>query len=276
MGLRHFSAHGAELRAYLLKNPGVSGRLGKNGAARCPGAEGKSVGMNKTEEFLDLYKQLEEAAIERYGYPEDGRAVMNLERRPEFKRIKSELGYCREVRNLLQHKPKVAGSFAVLPSDSMLALLRQTVDKVANPPLAMDIAVPIASVFCKAMEDPVKPAMAEMQRRVFTHIPILDRGVVVGVFSENTVLACLLDGAVVLDENTRFSDLKAYLPMDRHRAETFRFVRQNTSAVQVGDLFERAVARQERVGLVFITRSGRSDEPLLGIISAWDIAGKLD
>ena len=233
--------------------------------------------MNKTEEFLDLYKQLEAAAIERYGYPEDGRAVMNLERRPEFKRIKSELGYCREVRNLLQHKPKVSGSFAVLPSDGMLSLLRDTLGRVENPPLAKDIAVPISSVFCKTMDDPVKPAMAEMQRRVFSHIPILEKGVVVGVFSENTVLTCLLDGKIAgIGENTRFSDLRAYLPMDRHRAEVYRFVRQNTSAVQVGDIFEKALARQERIGLVFTTRSGRADEPLLGIISAWDIAGKLD
>ena len=232
--------------------------------------------MNKTEEFLDLYKQLEEAAIERYGYPEDGRAVMNLERRPEFKRIKPELGYCREVRNLLQHKPKVAGSFAVLPSDGMLALLRDTLGRVMNPPLAKDIAVPISSVFWKTMDDPVRPAMEEMQRRVFSHIPILEKGVVVGVFSENTALACLLDGNAAIGEDSRFSDLKAYLPMDRHRAEVFRFVRQNTSAVQVGDLFEKALARQERIGLVFTTRSGRADEPLLGIISAWDVAGRLD
>ena len=59
--------------------------------------------MDTTEEFLELYKQLEDIAVKRYNYPEDGKAVLNLEKRPEFRNIKAELSYCREVRMLLLH-----------------------------------------------------------------------------------------------------------------------------------------------------------------------------
>lgn len=230
--------------------------------------------MNRTEEFLDLYKQLEELAIKRYGYPDDGKAVLNLQKRTEFRNIHTELGYCREVRNLLQHKPKVAGSYAVTPSDEMIALLKETANKVKNPPRARDIAISISSILYKTMDDYVRPTMIEMQKNVFTHIPILQDGIVVGVFSENTVFSYLIDeGIIGIEGDTKFSDLKEYLPLEKHRSESFRFVPQHIEAEKVRLLFEKALEEQDRIGLVFTTRTGKSDEPLLGIITAWDIAG---
>lgn len=231
--------------------------------------------MNTTEEFLELYKQLEEVAVKRYGLPEDGKAVYYLEKRPEFRNVKTELGYCRDVRNLLQHKPKVENTFAVIPSEKMVELLRRTIHKINNPPIAKDIEIPISSVFFRSMTDFVRPAMVEMQRKVFTHIPILEDGRVVGVFSENTVFSYLIDEEIIgIDENMTFSDLKAYLPLDKHRSETFRFVKQNTTVEQVSIIFEQALKKQDRIGLMFTTRTGNADDPLLGIITAWDVAAR--
>ena len=99
--------------------------------------------MTKTETFIELYKQLEELAVSRYGYPPDGRAVYQLERRTEFRSLKEELNYCREVRNLLQHRPRIGESFPVEPSGAMLELLRTVIAKVEDPPRAGDIqAIP--------------------------------------------------------------------------------------------------------------------------------------
>lgn len=230
--------------------------------------------MNNTEEFLDLYKQLEQFAIKRYGYPDDGKAISSLEKRPEFRKVKTELQYCREVRNLLQHKPKIEKSFAVAPSEQMVSLLKSTIHKVKNPPKAKDIAIPITSVLYKTMNDFVKPTMIEMQKKVYTHVPILRNGVVVGVFSENTVFSYLIDEEIVgIEDQMRFQDLRDYLPADKHSSESFRFVRQDMLVENINVLFEKALEKQDRIGLVFITKTGKANEPLLGIITAWDVAG---
>ena len=230
--------------------------------------------MNKTEEFIELYKQLEELAIKRYGYPSDGKAISNLEKRTEFRGIKDELAYCREVRNLLQHKPKIGNSYAVEPSDEMIMLLKTTANKVQNPPRAKDIAIPMSTLCYKTMADFVRPAMLEMQENIFTHIPILEDGIVIGVFSENTLMSYIVDEEIVgIEDTMRFSDLKSYLPLDKHRAETFRFVRSDKPVAEISLLFEQALAKQDRIGLVFVTRTGKSNEPLLGILTAWDVAG---
>ena len=230
--------------------------------------------MNNTDEYLDLYKQLEQFAIKRFGYPDDGKAVSSLEKRPEFRKVKTELQYCREVRNLLQHKPKIEKSFAVAPSEEMISFLKNTIHKVKNPPKAKDIAIPIASILYKTMDDFVKPTMVEMQKKVYTHVPILQDGIVVGVFSENTVFSYLIDEEIVgIEDQMRFRELEDYLPVDKHSSESFRFARQDMLVENINLLFEKALAKQDRIGLVFITKNGKADEPLLGIITAWDIAG---
>ena len=169
--------------------------------------------MNRTETFIELYKTLEELAVSRYGYPSDGRAVYQLERRPEFKKIREELDYCREVRNLLQHRKRLGDSYPVEPSGAMLDLLRSVIAQVEAPPRAKDIQVPLREVLCRTMEDPVRPTMLEMERRGFSHVPILRDGVVEGVFSATTVFSCLLDGSITgIGEDMRFSHLRDWLP----------------------------------------------------------------
>lgn len=229
---------------------------------------------SKAELFLDKYRKLEATVSARYNLSSSDSAVGYLERRPEYRAIKSELAYCREVRNLLAHNPKVKERYAVEPSDEMIDLLDQTVDRINNPLKARHICVPIGKVSCRVMDDYVRPAMMEMNERVYTHIPIMKEGVVIGVFSENTLLSYLIDDEIVsIDNNIKFLDIGKYLPLDQHRAESFRFVGQETLVSEIEDIFAAAVKNSDRIGLIFVTKSGKKTEKLLGIISAWDIAG---
>lgn len=228
---------------------------------------------SKTDIFLNEYKALEEIAVTHYGFQHDGRSGSRIEELPEFKKYRAELSYCREVRNLLQHKPKVGNAFAVEPSDQMIDLLRKTIEIIKNPPKAIDIAVLKANLIYKCMDDYVRPAMIEMQKNHFTHIPILQNDVVVGVFSENTLLSCLIDNAFTgISDKMKFVDIASYLPIDDNRSESFKFISRNARLEEANNLFDTAVHKQERIGLVFITQNGKPTEKLLGIISAWDVA----
>ena len=229
--------------------------------------------MKNSDLYVELYKQLEQLATGRYNYPDDGKAVYNLSLRKEFASIKTDLDYCRAVRAVLVHKPKISRSFPIEPCDEMIALLRSTIEKVKNPPKAKDIAIPFGSILYKSMNDLVLPTMMEMQEKVYTHIPILQDGVVVGVFSENTVFSYLADEQIVeIAQNMRFSDLASYLPIEKHRAESFRFIGQTKLISEIRGIFEDALSRQDRIGLMFITKSVNPKEPLLGILTAWDVA----
>ncbi len=228
---------------------------------------------SKTDLFLDKYRQLESLVSTTYNLRNSESPVVYLTRRPECRDIRSELEYCREVRNLLSHNPKVGERYAVEPSDAMIALLDRVLEQVRHPRQARHIWVPREQVFCCTLKDHVRPAMRRMNDQCYTHVPIVRNGAVAGVFSENTLLAYLLDHDTVhMDDRMRFSELAEYLPLTRHRAESFRFVRPDTPVAVIEDLFAEAAKKQERIGMIFVTGSGSTNGRLLGIISPQDVA----
>jgi len=228
----------------------------------------------KTEFFLDKYKELESVVSAEYDLSNSESAVVFLMRRPEYRSIKQELEYCKEVRNLLTHNPKIRGTYAVEPSDEMIRLLERIIVRVRNPKRARHIWVPREQTVCSSMDDYVRPTLIEMNDKAYSHIPILRGGVVTGVFSENTLLCCLIDHEnISIDSSTKFRDIAEYLPMDHHRAESFRFIGQDALVSEIEDIFAEADRNADRIGLIFVTASGKPTEKLLGIISAWDMAG---
>ena len=228
--------------------------------------------MSRAEVFLNQYRQLEAAISSEYNLQNSESALGFLMRRPEYRSIKAELDYCREVRNLLTHHPKLNKQFMVEPSEEMVALLEQTIDKIKNPTRAKHIWVPRSRVTCRELEDCVYPAMVKMREYGYTHIPILRHDVVVGVFSDNTLLHYLIDDGT-LDKEMKFSALEKYLPLEQHTQESFRFISRNTLLSDIEDIFSEGSKNKDRVGLIFVTKTGKATEPLLGIISAWDVAG---
>lgn len=228
--------------------------------------------MNAVDIFLDKYKELEALAVDVYGLRPDGSAISQLERKAEFKTIKSELSYCREVRNLLQHNPKIGNQFAVEPSSNMIDLLSETIEKVRNPKKAGEIAIPISEVYWKTIDDLVYPTMQDMKQNIYTHVPILRDGKVTGVFSDNTLFAYILqDGIIGIDGSTRFKDLGEHLNIRSHPSETFMFAKFHALLSQIEDMFEDAFRKDERIGMIFLTENGKEQEKLRGIITPWDV-----
>ena len=82
--------------------------------------------------FLNKYRELEAIVATEYNLSNSESAIGFLLRRPEYRSMKTELDYCREVRNLLTHNPKLNKRYAVEPSDEMIALLEQTMEKIKN------------------------------------------------------------------------------------------------------------------------------------------------
>lgn len=234
---------------------------------------------NKTvEEFLDLYRQLESCINERYGLKGKDRGVGWLVHNPQkdLGQVTAELDYCREVRNLLTHRPKLAGEYAVEPSAAILDTLKFTIDRIRNPMLALSAGIPVSKVFSCVLADYVKPALVKMDKCCYTHIPIMEDGRVVGAFSENTLLSCLIDDEIMeVSQETTFEGIAKYLPLNVHTSESFRFVPRATTVAEIAVVFAEAISKGDRVGMIFITESGKPDESLLGIITVWDVANHM-
>ena len=152
----------------------------------------------RTREYLDLYSRLEKAIRDRYPVPSGEGALAWLARNDrDYRNIKDELDYCREVRNFLQHNELVNDDYAIIPSEGMVQTMRNILSRVAEIPKAIHICTKTRQLYSVSLQDRIRPAMRTMARNSYTHVPILQDGFVVGVFSENTLVAHMNTDEVV-------------------------------------------------------------------------------
>ena len=231
--------------------------------------------MNLTDEFINQYKSLEMEVKKIYKLSDTESAVPFLERSPEFKYLKEELRYCREVRNLLAHNPKLGANYPVEVSEEMVNLLKATMQKIVNPDRADTVMIHSNQVLTKTLSDSVLQTMQEMNEHSYTHIPIVEDGKVIGVFSENTVFSYVVDEEIIeINDKTKFTDIKEYLPVEKHVTETIEFVGRNVLLTSIVNQFNSKLNKRERIGLMIVTNSGKNTEKMLGIITPWDVAAR--
>ncbi len=233
--------------------------------------------QTRTEQFLELYKRLETVAASLMrDKKRGGSAVFYLANMPRYAHWKNDLDYCREVRNLLQHEVKIDGAYAVEPSEQMVKFLEKVLHRLEHPALAIDHATKRPNILSAGLNDQLLPIMREMQRQSFSHVPILENDVVIGVFSENTVFQALLDNSCIpLTEDTLVSAFRDYLPISRHLGHRFAFIPANLTLDDAREIFDSAYDRNRKLRTLFITQNGRPDEPLLALMTPYDVLDRL-
>ena len=138
----------------------------------------------------------------------------------------------------------------------------------------MGIAVPKSRIYTVSPDDCALSVIREMHTKVYTHVPVIENGQFVGVFSENSVVSYLAANEIVgLDQTIKIREFDAFIPVHSHNSETFVFFPRDASLFQIVSHFRQSLRERKRLGAVFLTQSGKHTEDILGLITAWDIAG---
>ncbi len=232
--------------------------------------------MRKTDEFLDLYKIVEEKLKDR-GF-KNGRSsiIMQYISTPEGKQFKEVLNTCREMRNILSHHLDIADEPPFIPSDASITALRQIIGYLSAPPLALSRAVTGDNLICAKLADKAKPVMEKMVRLGFSHIPVLESGLLYGVFSISTIFSCTLkNSGIIIDDNTQIKDFAYYLRVENHISEDFIFAPHTTTVFEAEKLLEnKSGPSNRRPAAIFITQNGSPKEKILGMLTPWDLLGE--
>ena len=76
-------------------------------------------------------------------------------------------------------------------------------------------------------------------------------------------------------KETRVRDFGPLLEIRREGGgERYEILPASATYPDVRAAFERAGERDSRLAAVFITQNGRMDEPLLGMLTPWDVLGR--
>ena len=94
------------------------------------------------------------------------------------------------------------------------------------------------------------------------------------MFFENTIFSYIVDNeALLLGDEIKIKEFEKFIPLDMHESEIFKFVSKDKLLYEVEDMFEEELRDNKRLSVIFITEAGKTTEKILGMITAWDIAG---
>ena len=227
---------------------------------------------SRAETFLKLYRVLEGALERRLeGRRQGASVVMDYLRDEDSEPFRTQLNLCREIRNLLSHNADESGEPVVEPSEAVLASLREILEYVSAPRYAIECGTPQERILCAHPNDLAIEVMHRMSRQGFSHVPVVEKGQLNGVFSVGSLFSYLeRQGFDGLDDSIRIGQLKDALDVDSHGPEKYRFMPRDATMQQVRAAFEERPGRNSRLSAVFITEHGDRQEPLLAMLTPWD------
>lgn len=135
-----------------------------------------------------------------------------------------------------------------------------------------DVYVPTTDVLCCRKETKVVEVVDKMIACGFSAVPMLDEGDhVVGVLTLTGIAQrTCFDHTGTFDPDVACADLLHSEMMED--AKRFMFVAQSTKVSQIRRHYQRQLLSRQDFYFVFITETGSKDEPLLGLVTLWDVA----
>jgi predicted transcriptional regulator len=230
--------------------------------------------MSNAQRFLTLFNDIENYLTNLAGlnkHEDFMRIVVRLcEKNKVIRAYKDDLREYSELRNAIVHQQKAKP--IAEPYDETVEDLGKIIALIKKPPTAYAIASkPVYK--CKA-DELIVDVVKKMTKEVYTHVPVLENGNFVGVFSESALARWLgssseKDGFIL--EAARIGEIKQYFDKENDPFCCYKFVSRNTDMFTIKDDFLAFVNQTKRLGAVFVTANGKKEEDVLGIITPWDL-----
>lgn len=198
------------------------------------------------------------------------------DKNPLFEKYERELKEFADLRNSIVHNPYIEHADPIAePHNYVIELYDSIRKEVLEPKTAYSISVKLKDMYYINSNDTVMSVIKMMKRNKFNYAPIIDHNKLLGVFSENTILSFMADGnCSIADNQAKVKEIIAYTDIQHHDNEYFLFIDKKTTVVEVEALFKKDRHNKvKRLGALFISDNGRVDGNILGMLTAWDIAG---
>ena len=225
---------------------------------------------NKAQQFLERYREIEEWVLNNLNVVE----MKDLEQMPQYKNLRSNLSFCRILRNLLSHYDwSKAGNDMIIITDQALRQVNNLYYSL-NPVTLMRIAIRAGQIFAPASTDSVLNAIKVMHRNDYSYIPIVDNHRITGVFSIKTLLRIAAEDKIQeLTDRLTFQDILDFIRITEDLDRPYGFIDTNTTVEDAAELFQRSKRRKRKLDVLFITDNGKVDGTLQGMLTPTDLIG---
>lgn len=231
--------------------------------------------MTNADRYIQVYKELEKTVRSIYQLPKEQSISNFLKNSKSTRFLNIDIEYCADVRNLLQHREKISDEYPIIPTDEMIDYVRSIIDKLNNRPRCYEIAIPRSKIFSATPDSGLRDVMNAMRQTRYTHVPIIQDGIVIGVLSQSSLFNYIADqGIVDVDDHLIIHDLMGYLSLTGDDVVIYTFQPASKFIDQLIHEFEIEFQNGNRIGMVFLTANGDPKEELTGILTPWDLLVK--
>ncbi|MCR5491434.1 MAG: CBS domain-containing protein [Bacilli bacterium] len=210
-----------------------------------------------TEEFLNLYRQLEGIRAE------SGNDLSYYE-----SKYHAKLEDFRRLRNYLSHE-EFGGDFPVAVSSkvnedfkAILLKMQARIYEHAHRPQYI------------TKQDKVLHAINKLNENRYTYLPVLENGILIGVATSGSLLHLLAkheQGEELIEEDATIGDYMPYFSLDNQKTR-FLIAGRNMLLSSAEQAFS-SIENGKRLGAIFVTEKGNPNEKVLGILTIYDVLG---
>lgn len=225
---------------------------------------------NKAQQFLDRYREIEEWVLNNLKVVE----MKDLETMPKYKNIRSNLSFCRYLRNLLSHHDwNKAGEDLIIVTERAVKQVN-SLYYALNPVTLMRLAINRVNIFAPKPSDSVLETINVMSRNDYSYVPIVDNQIVTGVFSSKILLNYISSSrSLQLSDSLKFSDISEFVKIDTTENRKVDFISPDITVEDAALKFQKFGSNRKRLDLLLITENGSTTGRLLGMITPADIVG---
>lgn len=186
---------------------------------------------------------------------------------PVIGRYRFDLKEYSELRNAIVHD-RSGGEIIAEPNAEVVASIERIVGLLLEPPKVAPLF--IKEVLALSEDQPVARAIRELSKMTYTQAPVMKDGTIVGLITSKMIVQWIglsLANDTFDIERTTIGDL-----MERvGEVDGYEFVSVNKSLLEIPDLFYSYQEQGKKLEAVLITRDGKPDQPLKGIITNRDL-----
>ena len=217
---------------------------------------------------MERYREIEEWVLNNLNITE----MKDVEQMPKYKSIRSNLAFCRMLRNLLSHYDwSKAGNDMIIVTDQAIRQVNNLYYSL-NPMTLMRVAIRAGQIFAPSPEDSVLAAVKVMQRNDYSYIPVVENHRIVGVFSTKTIMRLVAENnGVNISETLKFKEIADLIQLKDESNAHYGFINPNMTVEDISLKFQRSKTRRMRLDMLFITDNGRSDGLLQGMVTPVDL-----
>ncbi len=232
-----------------------------------------------TSRFLDIFNEIEKF-LKTIVKPPDGTKFGDLltdacnqtKVLPKYavavREVESELRRLSELRNFLVHKHGHNRALA-LPHPSVVTRIEAINNSLQKP--ASIVPMFAKDVVRCSLEDPIGHVVQKMFKNDYSQIPVYHKTELHSLLITDTVARWLGDSFAILDGRTQEVPVREVLGFAEHKYKTYRLLAPEATVLDALGCFERCSRRGDRLDAILITQDGKPHNPIVGIITAFDI-----